>query len=275
MHDMKKSKSKLRIVLCQIIVYVIVMSVFENINADGSYENYRIIPVALILIYLLWSMARNKVLETCGFRSTTSLPYGKLLFLLPMAILCTMNLWHGIVIRFEPRATILYIVAMLCIGFVEEILFRGNLLHALQQRSVKLAIIVSSLTFGLGHIVNLINGAELLHTMLQLIYAIAIGLMLSVFIVKTGHILPCCLFHGIFNALAAFSNEAGITIAYQFTVCFVITIVSLGYALYIWKKLSIKSNLGEKIDYRKCTVQGQPTTSLPLHLTVPCTREFL
>lgn len=237
MHDTKKSKSKLRIVLCQIIVYVIVMSIFENINADGSYENYRIIPAALILIYLLWSMGRSKNLETYGFRSTTVLSYRNLLFLLPMVVLSTANLWHGIVWRYTPLATVLYLLSMLCIGFIEEILFRGYLLHLMQQRSVKLAIIVSSLTFGLGHIVNLANGARLLPTMLQLIYAVAIGFMLSVFMVKTGHILPCCLFHGIFNALAAFSNEIGITIAYQFTVCFGITVVSLGYALYLWKRI--------------------------------------
>ena len=101
---------------------------------------------------------------------------------------------------------------------------------------MKTAILVSGLTFGLGHIVNLANGAELLPTLLQLVYALAIGLMLSVFMVRAKNIVPCCIFHGVFNALAAFSNEAGQTTDYQVTVCAVITVISLGYALYLWKK---------------------------------------
>ena len=105
-----------------------------------------------------------------------------------------------------------------CIGFIEEILFRGYLLRLLTKRSTRLAILISSLTFALGHFVNLANGAELVPTLLQLIYALAIGLVLSVFVVKTGRLLPCCLFHGVFNALAAFSNEAGQTMEYQITV---------------------------------------------------------
>ena len=104
------------------------------------------------------------------------------------------------------------------------------------KRSTRLAILISSLTFALGHIVNLVNGAELVPTLLQLVYALAIGLMLSVFVVKTGHLLPCCLFHGVFNALAAFSKEAGQTVGYQIAVCAVISLLSMGYAAYLWRR---------------------------------------
>ena len=97
-------------------------------------------------------------------------------------------------------------------------------------------VVISSLTFALGHIVNLANGADLVPTLLQLVYALAIGVMLSVFVVKTGHLLPCCLFHGVFNALAAFSNEAGQTVGYQIAVCVVISLLSVGYAAYLWRR---------------------------------------
>ena len=86
--------------------------------------------------------------------------------------------------------TVLYVLTMLCIGFIEAILFRGYLLQMLRESSTTLAILISSLTFGLSHIVNLLNGAAVLDTALQLIYAFSIGMMLSVFVVKTGHILP-------------------------------------------------------------------------------------
>ncbi len=114
--------------------------------------------------------------------------------------------------RYAPLDTFWYIIAMLCIGFIEEILFRGYLLQLLLKRSIKVAVIVSSLTFGLGHIVNLVNGTELLPAFLQLIYA-----------------------------LAAFSNELGQTMIYQIFVCVLISILSVGYTGFLWKKMDDSS----------------------------------
>lgn len=232
---MEKKKSEMFGVLSRIIVYVIVMSLFESIYADHSGQAWRVIPAAIILGLLLAGMARNNDFSTLGFTSPTQLPWRKVLFLLPFVIVATANLWHGAVLRYAPLDTVWYIIAMLCIGFVEEILFRGYLLHLLLKRSTGLAVLISSLTFALGHIVNLANGAEIVPTLLQLVYALAIGLMLSVFVVKTGHLLPCCLFHGVFNALAAFSNEVGQAMGYQIAVCAIISLFSAGYAVYLWR----------------------------------------
>lgn len=69
----------------------------------------------------------------------------------------------------------LHVISMLGVGFLEEIIFRGFLFKAMSKTSVKSAILVSSLTFGMGHIVNLLNGRDVLETLLQLCYACAIG----------------------------------------------------------------------------------------------------
>lgn len=230
-----ENKRELRITLIQIIIYVVVMSVCENIFADSESQGWRVIPAALILAELIFSMAREKKLKAYGFCPSVSMNWGKTLFLLPMVILATINLWNGIAFRFEPVETVLYILGMLCVGFVEEILFRGYLLHTLLQSSVRQAIIISSLTFGLGHIVNLLNGKDIYETLLQLIYAMAIGLMLSVFVIRTKQLLPCCIFHGVFNALAAFADRDGVTNTYQLVICIVITVIAVGYALWLWR----------------------------------------
>lgn len=230
-----ENKREMRKTLIQIIIYVVVMSVCENIFADSESQGWRVIPAALILAELIFSMAREKKLKAYGFCPSVSMNWGKTLFLLPMVILATINLWNGIAFRFEPVETVLYILGMLCVGFVEEILFRGYLLHTLMQNSARQAIIISSLTFGLGHIVNLLNGKDIYETLLQLIYAMAIGLMLSVFVVRTKQLLPCCIFHGVFNALAAFADRDGVTNTYQLVICIVITVIAVGYALWLWR----------------------------------------
>lgn len=237
---MGRKRAELFGVLGRILGYVIVMSNIEKTCAEQvpnlALQIWRAAATIIILALLFWGMVKGKDFERLGFTSHTPLLRRKVLFLLPMLVIATANLWHGAVLRYKPLDTVWYIISMLCIGFIEEILFRGYLLRLLMKRSTRLAILISSLTFALGHIVNLVNGAELVPTLLQLVYALAIGLMLSVFVVKTGHLLPCCLFHGVFNALAAFSKEAGQTVGYQIAVCAVISLLSVGYAAYLWRR---------------------------------------
>lgn len=234
-----ENKRELRKTLIQIVIYVVVMSVCENIFADSESQGWRVIPAAVILAELIFSMAREKKLKAYGLCPSKAMNWGKTLFLLPMVILATVNLWNGVTLRYEPMETVLYVLSMLCIGFVEEILFRGYLLHTLLQNSVRQAIIISSLTFGLGHIVNLLNGKDIFETILQLIYAMVIGVMLSVFVVRTKQLLPCCIFHGVFNALAAFANRDGVTNTYQLVICVVITVIAVGYALWLWRQKEV------------------------------------
>ena len=131
-------------------------------------------------------MRKENSFEKYGFRPAAPLLWRKTLYLLPMLALITANLWNGFGLRMSAAETVLYVLTMLCIGFIEAILFRGYLLQMLRESSTTLAILISSLTFGLGHIVNLLNGAAVLDTALQLIYAFSIGMMLSVFVVKRG-----------------------------------------------------------------------------------------
>ena len=232
-----KKNTGLTAAIVKIILYVVIMSATENFIGNGISQKWRGLPAALFLAVLLILAAKKNEFSEIGLTSETPLDIRKLLYLIPMAIVATANLWNGAALRYTAGETVWYVFAVVCIGFIEEILFRGYLLHIIMKKSVKRAIIISSLTFGLGHIVNLINGAEPLPTLLQLAYAVAIGFMLSVFAAKTKQLLPCCIFHGIFNSLAAFSNETGITVKFQIFECIFICALTTGYAWYMWKCL--------------------------------------
>ncbi len=60
---------------------------------------------------------------------------------------------------------------------MEEVIFRGFLFKAICKTNVKQAIIISSVTFGFGHIVNLLNGRDIPETLIQICYAVAIGFL--------------------------------------------------------------------------------------------------
>lgn len=126
---------------------------------------------------------------------------------------------------------------MFCVGFLEEIIFRGLLFNTMKKDNIKAAIIVSSITFGIGHIINLINGsgADLLSNILQAIYATSAGFMFVMIYYKSQSLLICILTHQIFNSLSVFGVQT--TITQDIISCILLTIITGGYALYLIKSL--------------------------------------
>jgi membrane protease YdiL (CAAX protease family) len=163
------------------------------------------------------------------------IPASNMLFYLPLAVLLTVNLWYGFSMNLPLVETVFYVLSMLCVGFLEEMIFRGFLFCAMVKNGVKPAVIVSSVTFGIGHIVNLINGsgAELLPNLFQVIYAMAAGFLFVMIFYRTKSLLPCIITHGVFNALSVLVNEEIITQQQNIISCLFMVLVSGAYALYI------------------------------------------
>lgn len=228
-------KSQIWFAVVWIIAYVVLASAGDNISTDIGILKVVTLPILVILSVILFLFVkRNGLSEKYGL-CKPEMPASKMLFYIPLIVLLTANLWHGVAMNVSPLEALLYVLSMLCVGFLEEMIFRGFLFHAMVKGGIKSAIIVSSVTFGIGHIVNLINGsgAELLPNILQVIYAVAIGFAFVMVYYKTKSLLPCIATHSLLNATSVFANEAAITPQSRFTSCAVITIIAGGYALYV------------------------------------------
>jgi membrane protease YdiL (CAAX protease family) len=105
----------------------------------------------------------------------------------------------------------------------------------MKKDNVESAIIVSSVTFGIGHIINLINGsgAELLPNLLQVVYATAAGFMFVMMYYRSKSLVVCIAAHGVFNALSAFVNEANATPAMRILTALLLTVITGSYAAYL------------------------------------------
>jgi len=127
---------------------------------------------------------------------------------------------------------------MLCVGFLEEIIFRGFLFKAMSRDSIKSAIIVSSVTFGIGHIINLINGSGmgLVANLCQVVYAIAFGFLFVIIFHRGGSLLPCIMTHSTVNALSVFST-APETAAVEIVTALILTAIGIIYTLILLKTL--------------------------------------
>lgn len=234
---MKKlyEKSELWFALLWIIAYVVLASIGDNVSTALGVEKCVTLPILLVMSLLLFCFVKGQGLATKYGLCRSVISPAKLLFYIPLLVLLTANLWYGVALNGTPLEVVLYILSMCCVGFLEEMIFRGFLFHAMAKNGVKSAIVVSSITFGIGHIVNLFNGsgAQLLPNLLQVIYAIAIGFTFMLLYYKSKSLLPCILTHSIFNSLSAFKNTTAMTQTREVVSALLITLLSVGYALYL------------------------------------------
>ena len=157
---------------------------------------------------------------------------------MPLFVLLTANLWNGVVFEHSFLETALFIASMVFIGFLEEVIFRGYLFKALSKKSIRSALLISSITFGMGHIVNLLNGAAFLPTLLQIGYATAIGFLFTVLFLKTKSLWPGIFAHAFINASSIFAVAGDGSV--QIIGGLVMVVLSVGYALYLLKFLPQK-----------------------------------
>lgn len=228
-------KSEIWFAIAWIIAYVVLASVGDNVSEVLGISKIVTLPILIALSAgLYFFVKKNGLAEKYGL-CKPQLPAVKMLFYAPLLVLLTANLWYGVRLNQPPLETVLYILSMFCVGFLEEMIFRGLLFQAMAKDSVKSAIIVSSVTFGVGHIVNLINGsgAELLPNLLQVMYAMAVGFAFVMIYCKTKSLLPCIITHSVFNGLSAFANEAVMTPQRQILSGVLLTVIAGGYALYL------------------------------------------
>ena len=218
------------------------MSVGESLSAVIGIEKSVTLPIGILLsAILLCFLKKNGLFAPYGL-CAPKVSSKSMLYYLPILLIMSTNLWYGVTMNYGVLETVLYILAMLCVGFLEEVIFRGLLFEAMRKDGIKSAVIVSSVTFGIGHIINLINGsgAELLPNLLQVVYATAAGFMFVMIYYKSKSLLVCIAAHGVFNALSVFANEANATNEMRIWSAALLTVIAGAYAVYL--ALTMKTN---------------------------------
>lgn len=216
--------------LLLIIIYLVVNSVCVQNFGNTSYVSFIANTIlSLLLIVIMLSLKRTSYY---GLKRVENAR--QYLYFIPLLVIVTVNLWNGFNINNSVSEIIFHILTMLNIGFIEEIIFRGFLFKMMAKSNVKRAIIVSSITFGMGHIINLLNGAELVPTLLQICYATATGYLFVIIFHKSKSLVPCIITHCLVNSLSVFNVENAISL---YISPLFLTIIPLAYGLYINKRV--------------------------------------
>ena len=213
-----------------IVVYIVVNSYCMQNFGTTDYRS-AIINTVFSVVLVVFIIALKRV-SYYGLAKLSNLK--GYLYFIPLLLIVSVNLWNGFNIQNTTSEILFHIITMFNIGFLEEIIFRGFLFKMMEKNNVKSAIIVSSITFGIGHIVNLLNGADLVPTLMQICYAVALGYLFVIIFYKSKSLVPCVIAHALINSFSIFNIENTLS---MYIVPVFLVVVSFAYATYINKKI--------------------------------------
>lgn len=188
------------VVALLIVILLYSLDYSESITANTLLKN--ILPRLVLSLLLVGLLVMDKSMKTSFDKFAR-----KLLFCLPCLFVALANfplfaLLDGTAKIVETNLIGLFAVECVAIALVEELFFR-NVLYDYVKRLFKnkymLSLIVSSVVFGLWHLVNLLDGASFGLTLLQVGYTTLVGAMLCVTVDKTNNVWLCVVIHALFD----------------------------------------------------------------------------
>lgn len=230
---MNKYEAKISFTVVWLVVYLAGLKLSNILSDSIGIPNlcngiFRVLFVIIMILYL----KGTGLLSFYGICSFKRIDSRGALYFVPFVLLACAPLYFGIYISDSFGQILLSVANMLCVGFIEEMIMRSFLFKSLIRKGGILAITVSSSVFGLIHIVNLLGGADVLLTLVQIIGACAIGFVFAVYFYKTNNIIPCILCHGVYDVCYIFSSEDFNKI---YLVYGVSIIISVAYGVYLLK----------------------------------------
>ena len=250
---MKKlyEKSELTFAIIWIAVYCVLQSLANPLNERIGIEYAASAVFCILQAVVLFAFFRKNNLQKRYGLCKSPVPAWRFLYYVPLLILASGNLWNGVAVNYSMAGTVCHIVCMLCVGFLEEVIFRGLLFSAIAKDNIRSAIVISSVTFGIGHIINLFNGSgmNLANNLCQIVFAIAIGFLLVTIFYRGGSLLPCIFVHSAINVLSTFANNANAVVKRDIIQILVMILITVAYNLILtgtlpkdqWKAASRKA----------------------------------
>lgn len=188
-----------------IAVYCVVMTPVKGQFGYGS--PWTLLALAAFAAGMTALVEKWKLKEKYGLAGWPK-DMKRYLYFIPMWVLATGNLWDGFAPSYQGLTLAIATLSMLLVGYVEEMLFRGFLFKAmLENGKATVAIIVSALTFGIGHIVNLFAGQAGVETMLQILFAVSWGFILTMVFYRGGSLIPCVIAHAMIDAFSLYGAD--------------------------------------------------------------------
>lgn len=232
------NKLRLKSSLIFILIYIMLVNV-GAILSEKLAINYlgQILVLLMFAVFLVIYIEKHELTRVVGLSKISFYEVKKNLFYLPLFMIVLANGVFFYDRTIALKDIILSIVYMILVAFLEELLFRGLLFKSIERdRRTKIAILITGLTFGFGHIINLLNGYIVINQIIQIVMATLIGIILSVLFVRTKSIVPGIIFHLFFNTVSILS--VNVTVLCDYISASIIILIALIYLLYLIKTMN-------------------------------------
>ena len=226
-------KHELACAIFWIVLYTVCMGNLRKLGDDSPILMIGLIAISVLMFLFVRLTGTTEYYGLGGWAKNSK----AMLWFLPLWLVASFNLWIGVEPDY-PMPGLLYAAVMMAfVGYAEEQIFRGFLFKAmLKDGNVKAAIIVSSITFGLGHILNLFIGQDLAETLMQMVFAIAVGFIFTMAFYEGGSLWPCILAHSVIDATSKFAPDEG-SPALNVIIHVLTFVLAIGYCLYLAKRV--------------------------------------
>ncbi len=238
MMKLYKEKPLVFALIC-IAVYVVGSSLMQQLPPPAGMRFlaealFNLVLSAVLLVFLL----KHRLTEENGLCRSKISPV-PLLFWLPALLAMAFPAFLGLGMNgMTPAEAVLHSLRMLLVDFLEELIFRAFLFNAIRRENLTRAVVISAVTFGLGHIVNLLSGQAGADTVLQVVFAVTVGFMMVFLYLRSGSILACVVLHALNNVVAGFADYSLIGGEGSRLVWLALRLVIMAaYTLWLWKKV--------------------------------------
>ena len=126
-------RSELWFAIAWIIAYVVLASAGDNLSQALGTPKLVTLPILAVLSAGLFCFVRKHGLLRKYGLCRPQTDSARMLYYAPLILLLTANLWYGVGLNQPPLETVLYILSMFCVGFLEELIFRGLLFQAMAK----------------------------------------------------------------------------------------------------------------------------------------------
>lgn len=220
-----------------IVIYVMGTGTLGTLT-DNAALNYGLqLAAGVVIAAVLLCFAKKHGLMQHWYMQKYQGDRKRVLFYIPLLIAMTENLWCGFGLREDTAAAEL--LGILSVGmvmpFLEELILRAVLFRAIAKSNVRNAFWITTVTFGAGHIINLLFGKGSPETVIQVGYALCIGFALTALMYAGRSILPTTAAHMLMNTLSFFGAsgaEGGRAYAAVGTMC----VICIAYGIFVLQR---------------------------------------
>lgn len=240
-----------------IILFPVAAGVITRVKGIENIETtYLIQAICFVLAAIIGGIIYRNYRSKSKIRS--KYPYKKVLYFIPIIlmeiiVLVPGYITEGFYLHNNLKLLGIIFIFTLAVGFSEEYFFRGIILKILKEDGVKYSIIASSILFGLLHASNLLGGANLLYTILQIIYALLFGLVAASIVTLHKSLTPVIIWHFLHDFLAFCMGDRvnGVSIEltpFMIALSSVQILVMFLYTVYLYRQIKQSNIIGQSTD---------------------------